>query len=136
MHTVNDLVIMAKTIYGEARGETILGKYAVGCVIYNRWKKDKGKTIEEICLQPWQFSCWNYNDPNKVLLMNENMPIDRKFGDSLHEASYILLSEGKHKDATNGATHYHAKSIKKPYWAKGKEPCYSEGNHVFYNNID
>lgn len=57
---------LTKTIWGEARGEGREGMIAVAWVILNRasiggwW----GNSIETVCLKPWQFSCWNANDPN------------------------------------------------------------------------
>jgi len=58
--------LMALTIYGEARGESREGKIAVGSVILERvdnrdWD---GKTLHEVCLMPWQFSCFLPGDPN------------------------------------------------------------------------
>ena len=44
----HDIDILARTIYGEARGEKTAGKKAVACVIMNRYKSKKwfaGKTI-------------------------------------------------------------------------------------------
>lgn len=38
----NDIDILARTIYGEARGETDLGKMAVASVILNRYKAKNG----------------------------------------------------------------------------------------------
>ena len=35
------------------------------------------------------------------------------------------------EDLTHGATHYHAEDIK-PYWARGKKPTTTIGNHIFY----
>lgn len=135
MHTVNDLFVLAQTIYGEARGEGPSGMYAVGCVIFNRWTKRKQvKTLAEICKQPYQFSCWNADDPNRDLLLNQNRKLDPAFINSLQEAIFVLR-EGKHADITKGATHYHSQHIM-PYWAKGKEPCAKIGNHWFYNSID
>jgi N-acetylmuramoyl-L-alanine amidase len=135
-HNLNDLIVLAKTIYGEARGENSLGKYAVACVIYNRWKRAKGKkTIAGICLAKYQFSCWNISDPNCKILTEETFdPFDVVFTSCLQEATFVLR-DGKHKDPTVGALHYHTKQIM-PKWATGKEPCYAIGNHLFYNNID
>lgn len=58
--------IMGLTIYGEARGETTQGKIAVGSVILERVDKQgwMGKTIHEVCLMPYQFSCFLPSDPN------------------------------------------------------------------------
>ena len=63
----NDLMIMAKTIWGEARGEGRNGQVAVAWVIRNRAERGGwfGNTIREVCLKDQQFSCWNNNDCNK-----------------------------------------------------------------------
>ena len=65
-----DIDTLARTIYGEARGESRQGKIAVACVILNRvkrkkmcgWREINGykvATVAATCLKPWQFSCWN-----------------------------------------------------------------------------
>ncbi len=63
--------ILALTIYGEARGESTEGKIAVGSVILERvdHRDWDGKTIHEVCLKPWQFSCFNERDPNMGKLL-------------------------------------------------------------------
>lgn len=138
-HTLNDLIVMAMTIYGEARGESQMGQYAVGCVIYNRYKKQHlgSKSIEHVCLKPWQFSCWNENDPNRRLLTS-TMQMNEAFYRCLHEATYILQYGDNRQDITLGSLHYHSVSLmdNKPKWAIGKEPVKIIGRHVFYNNID
>ena len=72
----HDIDILARTIYGEARGETDEGKRAVGLCILNRYRSNKwfaGNTIAETCQKPWQFSCWNKKDPNceKITMATE-----------------------------------------------------------------
>ena len=56
--------LMALTIMREAGGESAEGKIAVGTVILERvdHRKWDGKTIHEVCLMPWQFSCYNVKD--------------------------------------------------------------------------
>ncbi len=58
--------LLARCIWGEARGEPIQGKLAVAHVVLNRVKAQSyyGKTIRDVILKPWQFSCFNENDPN------------------------------------------------------------------------
>ena len=57
-----DLDILARTLYGEARGEYSssgpAALIAVGNVIVNRFEKGGrfGKTLAEVCLKPKQFS--------------------------------------------------------------------------------
>ena len=63
--------ILARTIWGEARGEGVEGMKAVANVVLNRVKisKDRGgfwwgNDITSVCKKPFQFSCWNKSDPN------------------------------------------------------------------------
>ena len=69
---LDDAQLMALTIYGEARGESYDGKVSVGTVILERvdHRDWDGKTIKEVCLKKWQFSCYNENDPNRGKLLN------------------------------------------------------------------
>jgi len=64
--TLTEAQIMALTIYGEARGEPYEGKVAVGSVILERVEHRDwdGKTLHEVCLMPYQFSCFLPADPN------------------------------------------------------------------------
>jgi hypothetical protein len=99
MFTKEDTLILAKTIYGEARGEISQGKVAVGCVVMNRYYSKKwfaGSTLAGTCMKKMQFSCWNENDPNRKIL--ENITQD-KLGDC-----YIIaknLTGGIQQDITN-----------------------------------
>ena len=128
-----DIDILARTIYGEARGESKHGKYAIALVVYNRYISHKwfaGKTIADTCLKARQFSCWNTDDPNceKIKKLTTEQLRD-----------YYTIAEdvikGKCIDITHGATHYHTKAIN-PRWARGKSSCAVIGNHIFYKNID
>ena len=63
--------VLARTIWGEARGEGKEGMEAVASVILNRTEIAKrldgywwGNTIIQVCQKPYQFSCWNKLDPN------------------------------------------------------------------------
>jgi spore germination cell wall hydrolase CwlJ-like protein len=126
--------VLARTIYGEARGESKKGKEAIACVILNRVRKKTwyGKTVDDVCLKPWQFSCWNKNDPNREKI--KAVRVTNLVFFQCYEIARKAVCGGL-EDVTNGATHYHTKSIS-PKWAKGKSPCAEIGHHLFYNNID
>lgn len=134
---MNETEILAKTIYGEARGESVAGQEAVANVILNRVKMNLihpmwwGKTISEVCLKPKQFSCWNKDDPNFKILqgdLSEN-PIFQICYRIAQRALAGLL-----KDNTCGATHYHAFNCH-PSWAKHLVPCAEIGHHLFYKGV-
>src|SRR5580692_230435 len=63
---LSDVEVLALTIYGEARGESIEGQIAVGCVARNRLIV--GEEYKDVCLEDKQFSCWNRDDPNRSVL--------------------------------------------------------------------
>lgn len=131
--------VLARTIYGEARGEKISGMEAVASVILNRVAYSRrrkkywwGNTVSEVCRKPMQFSCWNKDDPNFALLQKVDSS-DVTFGICCRIAARALA--GTIADRTCGATHYHTRSVR-PRWSVGKIPCAEIGRHVFYNDIE
>lgn len=126
---------LARTIWGEARGEGAAGMQAVATVILNRFSIAKeyggywwGDDIIEICRKPYQFSCWNENDPNLKKLQDID-DRDLDFATALRLARRAVTIGLT--DPTGGATHYHAAGIE-PYWAKNEKPCAVMGRHIFY----
>ena len=129
-YSTEDILIMARTIYGEARSESYKGKKAVGHVIINRTNGAVSKhdhTISATCLRYKQFSCWNKGDPNRDRLMSVEIT-NSQFQGCIRAA----LDSMQEEDFTNGADHYHTSYIDTPYWAKGHQPCFEEGLHLFY----
>jgi hypothetical protein len=140
--SVDDHYLLARTIYGEARGESFEGKVAVAWVVVNRLNADSarldrlyGNDIGDICTKPLQFSCWHWKDPNYKLLQAAKLDTDPAFRACLGAACSVLAEAVP--DPTSGATHYYAASLKTPpAWAKGKEPCATIGKHLFFNDIE
>lgn len=135
----NDIDVLARTIYGEARGENRMGKKAIACVVMNRYKSGRwfaGKTIAETCKfriagsKFHQFSCWNEHDPNRKLIENAS---ELQLGECLEIAGKFV--DGVYKDFLCNACHYHTANMK-PAWAKGKKADFLIGNHLFYVGID
>jgi N-acetylmuramoyl-L-alanine amidase len=126
----DDLSIGALTVYGEARGEGPRGWEAVAWVIRNRAERPCwwGRTVKEVCQKPWQFSCWNKNDPNskKLAALKPDHPL-------LVEIKAVVQAvfDGTIPDPTGGATHYHTEEVS-PVWARGKQPTRIIGAHHFY----
>jgi spore germination cell wall hydrolase CwlJ-like protein len=121
------------TLWGEARGEGSAGMAAVACVVLNRVRRQTywGKNVTEVCRKPYQFSCWNANDPNRTALLRLNAQSPDLAG-ALTIAR--LAIENQLPDSTAGATHYHTRTVT-PRWARGHAPCAVIGNHLFYNDI-
>ena len=126
---------LARTLWGEARGEGDMGMEAVANVILNRVKVAQergtywwGNNIIQVCQKPYQFSCWNRSDPSFQKLQ----AVDAKnlyFATALRIARRAVIN--RLGDHTNGATHYHADYVS-PYWAKGEAPTIIIGHHIFY----
>jgi len=128
--TNKEIDLMARTIWGEARGEGQLGMQAVANVIMNRVNRGGwwGATISDVVLKPYQFSTWNESDANRNKARSVDTS-DQAFWTASKIAS--MAYNGQLTDVTNGATHYHAKSVT-PAWAVGQTPVATIGNHVFY----
>jgi hypothetical protein len=144
---MSETMVVAKTIYGEARGEGIRGMLAVVCVIRNRVQHPRvrwwGVGWTGVCMAPFQFSCWNANDPNRKML--ESIP---EFGANARfprfDRAYEIATEivdpdsiphlapgSAWPDITKGADHYHTVSVS-PNWADGRKPVARLGTHIFY----
>lgn len=132
-----DIDTLARTIWGEARGEGYDGMQAVANVIMNRYRAGQrseakarqfGRTIEEVCTKPYQFSAWNANDPNRPRLLTVGME-NAQFR-TAHEIATRAV-RGNLPDITNGADHYHTNAVA-PFWSQGQTPIASYGSHVFF----
>lgn len=143
MNTLFPDEIMALTIYGEARGESVEGQIAVANVIFNRWKDNpkKYKSVKDVCLEPKQFSCWNENDPNrdKLLALGEDIDKNKELDKVMQQCIYIArgVIGCKLLDNTKGSKYYITKSLwdnSRPLWAKTPitKPL-SIGNNNFFN---
>ena len=135
LHRELEIDTLARTIWGESRGEGMEGMAAVACVIMNRVRIAKakgeywwGNSIIQICQKPYQFSCWNKDDPNYLVLLAVDTR-NLEFATALRIARRAMA--GALADKTNGATHYHAAGMS-PYWIKGFRPCAVIGRHIFY----
>lgn len=134
MFSFYDLEIAAKTIFGEARGESYEGKVAVAHVLLNRYRNpmgpDRGKPLAQVCLRPFQFSCWNSNDPNLEVIRSITTS-NRVFRECIKAFIDATLN---HEDPTKGSRHYHTRQVA-PRWSRGLKPVFTAGNHLFFNNV-
>lgn len=140
--------VVGLTLWGEARGEEQLGRFAVASVIGNRVaarRRHWGLDHKAVCLAPHQFSCWT-KDPhgNHDTLMaaahslsNPKNHVGPVMRDCLAIADELLA--GRLPDVTNGSTHYLRdflyRSESCPAWAKGKTPAAVINGHLFFSGI-
>jgi len=116
--------VVALTILAEARGEGKDGMAAVACVISQR-AKNRSITPEKVCLQKWQFSCWNGKSEQDLVHLYKSPMAEWA----------LYLEENIHsmnRAKIGFADHYYADWIKAPYWAKGQKPVAVIGKHKFY----
>ena len=101
--------IIATTLILEAGGEYSAGSMqAVHEVIINRSAK-RNLSAAQVCLQPYQFSCWN----------------------SGNLATKLAIAASEPTNLTHGADHYHADYCD-PYWNKSMKVTIVIGRHIFY----
>lgn len=141
----HDLDVMARTIFGEARGEQYRGQVAVAWVILNRaaaaaqYTRKTGKAhklfgngrVASVCKAPLQFSCWNTGDPTYEAVTAANL--DQL---ALRRAHFVALASafGFERDPTLGSLHYHTLAVQ-PAWSRGRSPAAIIGGHKFFNDI-
>lgn len=97
-----EVILMALTIWGEARGEPYEGKLGVAWVLRNRAKRWKFK-MSRVVLKAWQFSFWNTDDPSRddISDIDPDSPI---WLECLKAASAAYFELGE--DPTKGAIYY------------------------------
>lgn len=135
----HDLEILARTIYGEARGEASIGQTAVAWVIRNRSQstrfvpglQKKPGAVSYVCLKPYQFSCWLVGDPNLPKMMKLDLTADG--------ASYAAIGravlDGQVADPTNGADHYYVTDMPDPpAWRDQMKVAAVIGHHTFLDS--
>lgn len=131
MNTSDPIDILARTIWGEARGEPAGGMEAVACVIRNRATHPRwwGRDILSVCLAPLQFSCWNVGDPNAAKCKAVTGS-DASFTRALVIADRAV--HGELADTTHGADSYADLRVCHPDWATPERITCKIGNHTFF----
>ncbi|MDY1047193.1 cell wall hydrolase [Pseudomonas coleopterorum] len=131
--------VVARTLWGEARGEGIRGQIAVAWVIRNRVQDAQprswwGEGYIGVCRKPWQFSCWNLRDPNYPFVSGARPIPPAQLAQALAVAEQVVA--GQVADPTSGATHYHATHLSPPpAWTKGATRTVVLGGHAFFKNV-
>lgn len=128
----SDILLLATTMWGEARGEGAGGMRSVGHTIMNRVHDGRwGESVDAVVFQRQQFSVWNENDPNRPAVASTQKN-DPNWLIAQQVAREILT--GRSIDPTAGRLFYHTASSE-PYWkAYGVDPI-KLGSHVFYRNV-
>lgn len=134
--TLPDRIILALTIWAEARGEPVDGQIAVACVVRNRLR---GGRWRDVCLAPEQFSCFNEVPDDGPVARAATALMTGVDTPALAQAVWIAdgVMGGAARDNTHGATHYYAPAAMVPRgtvpaWAKGQTPVAQVGAQLFF----
>jgi N-acetylmuramoyl-L-alanine amidase len=153
----------SRTIFGEARGETLQGQVAVAWTVLNRALIDLGgdgkpdwwgEGILQVCRKPGQYSCWSgaaWNAANRRAMERAQVG-DPDFLRCLAVAHMTIavaigaIGDPDFDDPTTGSTHYFAPASvgEPPAWAwvrtpdgrTPRRPACSIGRHVFFNDVE
>ncbi|MDZ4342113.1 MAG: cell wall hydrolase [Candidatus Binatia bacterium] len=127
-------ILLAMLIFGEARGSKVHDdtRLAVGSVVRNRVLSGKfgGSIWRGVILRPFQFSCFNANDPNRPKLLEPLEHEKKEVWESCYRCAALILN-GTANDITQRATHYYTGSVV-PYWTiRFKHTLDMDGFHFF-----
>ena len=118
-----EVILLAITLWREARSEPIESKRAVAWSIRNRVKATPprwwGHSWVDVLIKPWQYtSVTGVGDPNLVKWPKDNDP---SWQECLVVADEVFNGQGN--DTTGGATHYFDKSLDNnpPKWTKAAD---------------
>jgi spore germination cell wall hydrolase CwlJ-like protein len=124
---VDDDAWAIMTIAGEALGEPLIGKIAIGEVIRNRMKRGYASdgTVIGTVLKAKQFSMWDDNARLLAAKADDDVPKYRECAEAwkLSETSNV----------TKGAVLYHTVEVS-PYWRKAASVSHvtTIHRHMFY----
>lgn len=126
LNNLTDVELLARMIYGEARGEPYDGMVAVACVAMNRAAQPTwwGTTLREVLLHPSQFSCFLPAYVSRLITPSEPVWLD-----CIKIAHGVMTNQTG--DPTFGATSYYADYIAAPGWASQMQETVKIGQHVF-----
>lgn len=141
---LSELQVVALTLWGEARGEPIEGRFAVANAIRNRVKAQRasfGFSPRDVCLKAWQFSCWlpgpvgGANYQSVLAAARHLLGADALGGPVVRECVWIAdgLLGFQFGDTVQGSTHYLTAALfadAPPAWAKGKTPTCQVNRHL------
>lgn len=112
-----ELDLLARVIYAEARGEDLEGQIAVGAVVLNRLENPQfPNTIREVIYQRGAFTAV------------DDKQIHLKPNDKAYQAAKEAL---KGKDPTGGALYYYNPKTAQDNWIKTRPVVKRIGNHTF-----
>ncbi|WP_455202120.1 cell wall hydrolase [Kaarinaea lacus] len=134
-HDLRNIKCLAMNVYHEARGEPILGQYAVAAVTMNR--VNSTRYPDDVCRVVYQKG-WSSRQQRYVAAFSWTLD---KLADIPKEslawkkavdvAEAVYQEEESAKTRVKNAMYYHAEYVK-PRWASQKLRITKIGRHIFY----
>jgi hypothetical protein len=125
-----DIELFARTLWGEAGGESVRGIEALAAVVMNRAALSPGRSVVDACRG---FPCWSHENPDRPRMLGLKAGAgsagELLFSTCLRIARRAVA--GLLEDPTGGATLYHDRSTL-PDWTSGRGPTAEIGNRLFY----
>jgi len=115
--SAEEMELLARAVYSEARGEPFQGQVAIAAVIVNRVENpDFPNTISDVIFEPWAFTAVHdgqiWLDPD--------------------ETAYEAVREAlAGNDPTEGAIYYYNPVTATNQWIRSREIVTSIGKHIF-----
>jgi len=115
--TDEEMDLLARAVYSEARGEPFQGQVAVAAVILNRVRHPEfPSSINGVIFEPWAFTAVN----------------DGQFWLTPNQTAYAAVQEAlAGNDPSNGAIFYYNPTTATNQWIRTRPVVTSIGNHVF-----
>ena len=113
----SDITLLARLIYGEARGESYTGQVAVGAVVLNRVKSASfPNTIAGVIYQPYAFTCVS----------------DGQINYTPDQTAYNAVDDALNGwDPTNGCLYYYNPATATSKWIWSLKVEITIGRHSF-----
>ena len=125
---LTDQEIVTLTLLGEARCQPEEGITAIAQVILNR-SRERQLSVEVICLQTRQFSCWN--DRSATFRRSGALMDESEVATNTAKALAYAICNGIDVMPDLKANHYYNSSLCNPSWAKYGVDTVIIGDHTF-----
>ena len=120
-----DYDLIAKTVYGEARGESFDGRKAIMDVIRNRMNNCRLSSKQVITRKGYNKVSKKYEYAFDGVNVEVN---DKEVYERIRSEITLYLSLD---DITDGATYFYS-GLKEPYWTSNRQKIKTIGQHHFY----
>ena len=126
--------VLARTLIGEADAEDLPGLAAVAWVIRTRAERGGwyGSDIYGVCRAPWQFSCWNHNDPNYPRISSDWLDVTDNYYRAYGVACLVMM--GEMDNPAPDADHYYCPELCAPAWKDKYREIAVVGGHRFLDS--